>query len=86
MDLHLRGHALPRALEPDPAVQVVEHRGDDEDDEQCREEPADCELEEGQAEDVEADVAVELRILHAEVDAVLEEDPARATPPTLRRP
>ena len=62
-------------LEADPAVQVVRHRGDDEDDDEGREQPVDDERQEGQAEDVEADVLAELRVLHSEADRVVEEQP-----------
>ena len=64
--LHLRRDPLERALEPDPAVEVVRDRGDDEHDHQAGEQPVDDELEERQLEDVEADVLVELRVLDAE--------------------
>jgi len=73
--LHLRGDALERALEPDPAVEVVRDRGDEQHDHEPGEEPLEHELDERELEDVEADVLVELRILDAEVDAVREEDP-----------
>ena len=73
--LHLRRDPLERRLEADAAVEVVEHRGDDQDHEQRRERPARDELEERQLEHVEADVAVELRVLDAEVGGVREQDP-----------
>ncbi len=73
--LHLGRHALQRALEPDPAVEVVRDRGDQQHDHEPGEEPLEHELDERELEDVEADVLVELRILDAEVDAVREKDP-----------
>ena len=76
MHLDLRRDALPRALHPDAAVEVVEHRGDDQHDEERRERPSHRELEERQPEHVEPDVLAELRILLAEVDRVPEQDPA----------
>jgi hypothetical protein len=72
---------LERCLQADATVEIVEHRGDDQHDEKRRERPARDELEEREPEHVEADVLVELRILHAEVARVGEEDPA----PPLRR-
>ena len=73
--LHLRGDPLERALEADPAVEVVLDGGDDEHDHEPGEEPLEDELDERQLEDVEADVLVELRVLHAEVGGVGEEHP-----------
>ena len=67
MRLHLRRDPLERALEPDPAVEVVRDRGDDEHDHEPGEQPLGDELQERQLEDVEADVLVELRVLRAEV-------------------
>ena len=75
MGLHLRRHALPGRLHPDAAVQVVRDRRDDDDDQHGREHPVHEEPQERQREDVEADVGVEERIAHTEVDAVREEDP-----------
>ena len=75
--LDLRRHPLERALQPDAAVQVVEHRGDDQHDEQRREDPARRELQERQPEHVERDVLVELRILDPERRGVREQDPVR---------
>ena len=51
------------------------HGGDQQDDDQRGEQPGDHERQEGQLEDVEADVGVELRVLHTEVDAVDEQQP-----------
>ncbi len=73
--LHLRRHPLERALEPDPAVQVVEHGRDDQHHQQRGEDPARRELQERQPEDVEGDVLVELRVLDAERGRVREQDP-----------
>src|SRR4029079_15734098 len=72
---HLRCHPLERSLQANAAVEVMEHRGDDQDDEQRRKYPARDELEEREPEYVEADVLVELRILHAERARVGEQDP-----------
>ena len=73
--LHLRRDPLERRLQADAAVEVVEHRGDDQDHEQRRERPSRDELEERQLEHVEADVAVELRVLDPELRRMREEDP-----------
>ena len=73
--LHLRGDALERGLEADPAVEVVRERGDEQHDDEPAEEPLGDELQERQLEDVEADVFVELRILDVERDVVDEQHP-----------
>ena len=87
MRLHLRRDPLERALQPDAAVEVVGHRGDDQDDQERRRTASSTmNCEERQLEDVEADVLVELRVLDAEVDAVGEQDPAAATATRRRRP
>src|SRR5918998_425971 len=62
-------------LHPDPPVEVVGDRRDDEDDQQRREQPVDDERQERQLEDVEADVAPELGVALPEVAAVGEQDP-----------
>ena len=73
--LDLGRHPGPGVLHPDAAVEVVGHGGDQQDDDQRGEQPGDHERQEGQLEDVEADVGVELRVLHTEVDAVDEQQP-----------
>ena len=67
-----RGHA---PLGPDPTVEVVEDDGDDQRHDEDGQRPVHHEGEEGQLEDVEADVLVELRVLDAEAAAVAEQDP-----------
>jgi hypothetical protein len=74
--LDLRGDPLQRALDPDAAVEVVGHRGHEQDDDEGGEGPLEDEAEEGQGEDVEAEVGPELRVgLPAEGNAVAKEDP-----------
>ena len=85
MGLDLRRHLLQRRLEPDAAVEVVGDGGDDQDDDQRREEPVDDELGERQLEDVEADVAVELRVPAQEGDLVAEQQPRLPLPGDTRR-
>ena len=76
MRLHLRLHpAAGGGLHPDGAVEVVPDGGEDERHQHGGERPADQEVEERQAEDVEADVAAELRVGEAEVGGVDEEQP-----------
>ena len=70
MQLHLGADPAVLDLEADAAVQVVRDRGDDEDDDEGREQPVDHEGQERQAEDVEADVLAELRVVHPEADRV----------------
>ena len=74
--LHLGRHPLERALDPDPAVEVVGDGRDEQDDDEGGERPLEDEAQERQREDVEADVGAELRVaLAAEGDAVAEQDP-----------
>ena len=78
--LDLRRHLLHGGLEADPAVEVVGHRGDDEDDHDRREQPVGHELHEGQLEDVEADVAFEEGVVGPEGLLVAEEHPRLPLP------
>ena len=73
--LHLGRHPLAGRLQTDPTVEVVRHGGDDQDDHERREQPADQEAQERQLEDVETDVLVEQGVTLVEVDAVGEEQP-----------
>ena len=74
MDFHLGGDPLPGGLHPDAAVHIVGDGGDNRHDDEGSEYPADQELDERQTEDVKADVSAELRVFHAEVHAVEEQD------------
>ena len=78
--LDRRPHPRQSPLRLDPAVEVVEHdrhgQGHDEDGQR----PVHDEGQEGQLEDVEADVLVELRVRHPEAAAVAEEDPVVPLP------
>ena len=60
---------------PDPAVQVVAERGDQQHHHQGHQGPVDEELLEGQREDEVGDVPVELRVGGVEGRAVPEEEP-----------
>ena len=66
---------LSQRLEPDAAIEVMEHRRHDQRDHQGPEQPSDHEARERQLEDVEADVLTELGILDAEVATVREQQP-----------
>ena len=76
-EMGLDGRPYPRdsPLGQDPAVEVVEDRRHDERHDQDGQRPVDDEVQEGQLEDVEADVLAELRVLDPEIAAVAEEDP-----------
>jgi hypothetical protein len=73
MGLHLGGHAGRARLHPDATVQVVRDHRDHGDHDERYERPADEEGQEGQLEDEEADVLVELGVLHPEGHAVEEQ-------------
>ena len=66
---------LAHGLESDAAVEVVEHRGHDQRDDQGAEQPSNHKARERHLEDVEADVLAELGVLDAEVAAVGEQQP-----------
>ena len=65
------GDPVGGGLEPDPAVQVVHDGGEHERGEQCGHREVDEEVQPREAEDVEADVLVEVRVGLAEVLAVV---------------
>ena len=75
VQLHLRRDPPALGLQPDPAVQVVGDRGDDQHDHRGGEQPVDDERQERQLEDVEADVDMELRVLDVEGHVVPEQQP-----------
>ena len=73
--LHRRSHPGQAPLGLDPPVEVVEHDGDGQRHDEDGQRPVDDEGQEGQLEDVEADVLVELGVRDIEVAAVAEQDP-----------
>ena len=75
MGLDRRLDPLAHGLESDAAVEVVEHRGHDQRDDQGAEQPSNHKARERHLEDVEADVLAELGVLDAEVAAVGEQQP-----------
>ena len=73
--LDRRLHPLTDRLESDPTVDVMKQRRDDQRHDQRGEHPPDHERQERQTEHVEADVAPELGVDHAEVHPVGEQQP-----------
>ena len=73
--LHGRSHPRQAALGLDPAVEVVEDHRDGQRHDQDGQRPVDDEDQEGELEDVEADVLVELGVGDVEEAAVAEQDP-----------
>ena len=75
MRFDLRGDVVALYLQADAAVEVVLHRGDQQDHDEREEQPVREERKERQPEDVETDVLVEQRIDLIEVHRMCEEQP-----------